>query len=182
MTTLSSQTEGEITIARITADDPYTEPGDGYKKLVLAALLAYDETEVVSKVEDETQQFAETLERRSKQYGWNDSISIIEYINPYHPVESFENFFEHLDMETDTDDRIILILVGHGTIEDNTFYFSIKTYHKDGDIHHLAIDSYSLFSSIEILRPAVDFIRFISCLSAQFYLEYRRNHPSSCLW
>ncbi len=182
MTLSSPSIEGEITVTKITMEDPYTEEaGDGYKKLVLAAILAYDETGTVGRVENEIYVLSEILERRHREYGWDDFVSRIATVDPQDPENSFKEFFESLDRETDADDRIILILAGHGGIEDGKYFFSIKTYYILYPIvtNDVALDSDSLFYTISILGPAVDFIWFISCKSYEFFNDISKDRLQS---
>jgi len=159
----------------ITLITPYPEDqpeeSDGIKKLVVAALVAYDDIGVVDDVRDEIDSLLGKLrDRWCQDYRneWEYCERKIWDINSNDPSSSFRDFFEWLDSITTREDRIVLLLAGHGGIRDGTYYFAIKTEKAGNKVKHYVVSSHTLLYALGTLGSALDFVWFVSCESSGF--------------
>lgn len=143
------------------------ETSDGTQKLIIAALLAYDQTGVVSDLEDEVRGLIDTLKRRDYVSDWFIDGFVWE-IDASNPVDSFKDFFEYVDSITANDDRVVLILAGHGGIVDGTYYFAIKTKEIGTKKSHYVISDFMLHVAMSHIGSALDFVWLVSCESSGF--------------
>lgn len=146
------------------------EISDGKRTFVFAALITYDASGLVDLSVDEIREIANIFEQRHYDYqGWRYYKSLVKYVSNEHYIEDVIDFFETLDSITTEEDRIVLILIGHGGVVNNTFYFSVCRWRSlDGTYVDEVISSLTLLNAIYIIGPALDFIWFVSCESLGF--------------
>ncbi|MGQ4892514.1 MAG: hypothetical protein ACP6IP_08505 [Candidatus Njordarchaeia archaeon] len=144
---LSALNAGMIT-GGISVKDYYPEIRDGVRKFIFAVFEQtnyeppYDQLpgihEKINELRDVLKSRVEEYNRiHSEKWVWEEYIFDI---SPAH-ITDFVSFFEKLDEVSDGDDRIFLIIMGHGGMNGNQYYKKMR-----GESHRI----YSVDESAQI--------------------------------
>lgn len=145
--------------------DYYPEGADGVRKFYVAIYMQpfYEEYSSVD-LREPLKNLKEAL-KRNLQGSWQWGSYV--YSAPIDAdFNTLEEFFKVVDSQTDADDRIFLIISGHGAIDsDGRYYYVLGDGTKVGDL--------ALMGLLRTLGPALDFVIFFTCYSYNF--NYGQN-------
>lgn len=162
---------------QVEINDYYPENKDGIHKFVWAMYIQRynDQYDIPSSVISAlTHSVSNALEKLWETIGYKNYTKkqpLLYVAPPNAGWDDFQDFFYKLDQITDSDDRILLFIVGHGGVNLSGIYNYKLGY---GEVPDAVL--YKLF---KILGPALDFIWMLTCYSADINFDYLQSLNNS---
>lgn len=146
--------------------------------IYLAIIIAYDYKDELSYVRDDIKAMVDDTDFLEKLKGnWDDIDYDIYYIDPSAPAESFAEAIEKIDNITGPEDRVLLLLLGHGLAREDgsgsiSSYYFVLARKQDKEV---VVTSDYLAYAFGVIGVAIDFIWFLSCYSGAFINDIGEN-------
>lgn len=157
--TYLSASRGDGEAVQVEINDYYAETADGIQKYFVAAYLQinYEYLDCLDpQIKKSVNNLRKTLIDKAIENGWKHYDWYIYEAPSDAGYDEFRDFFKEVDRRTDGDDKLILIIVGHGEEGDNGYYRYVL-----GDGTKVCHDA--LVGLMNTLGPPLDFVLLGTC-------------------